>query len=125
MSSRSLSARPNLEQTRNQAKTLLKAFRASDPDAVSRFRDAIPQLSDASVQEITRGKISLRVAQRVIALEYGFDDWAGLQLHVEAMVNGGAVPEELRALLHAVDTADVGSVEQILQSHPNLVVQHH
>ncbi len=120
MASRSLSAQPNLEQTRNRAKTLLKALRSADPDAVSRFRDVIPQLADASDQEITGAKLSLRDAQRVIALEYGFDDWAALKQHIEATVNGSAVPEKLSALIHAIDTVDAASVEQILQSHPQL-----
>ena len=42
MSTRRLPARPNLEHLRNQAKDLLKAYRARHPAALVRFREALP-----------------------------------------------------------------------------------
>jgi HEAT repeats/HEAT repeat associated with sister chromatid cohesion len=79
---RALPVSPSLEHLRSQAKDLLKAYRAHDPDATLRIetqlrhRPAIP--TDAP------GRFSLADALRVIAREYGFPSWPTLKAHVEA-----------------------------------------
>ena len=83
MPSSSLPARPNLEQLRNQAKDLLKAYRAGQPSALGRFRDSSRYLSRLTDDELLRLSLSLRVAQRVVAIEYGFPDWMSMRTHVE------------------------------------------
>ena len=83
MSSPSLPARPNLEHLRNQAKDLLKAYRAGQPSALSRFRESSPHLSNLPDHELVRLSLSLRDAQRVIAAEYGFPNWMSMRSHVE------------------------------------------
>ena len=83
MPSSSLPARPNLEQLRNQAKDLLKAYRAGQNSALSRFRDSLRLLSNLTDHELVRLSLSLRDAQRVIAIEYGFPDWTSMRAHVE------------------------------------------
>ena len=82
MSSSSLPARPNLEQLKKQAKDLLKAYRASDSPALLRFRESLPRLASASDEQLADLSLSLRDAQRVIALEHGFDNWAQIKAHV-------------------------------------------
>ena len=83
MPSSSLPARPNLEQLRNQAKDLLKAYRAGQPSALSRFRESSRYLSGLTDDELLRLSLSLRDAQRVVAIEYGFPDWTSMRTHVE------------------------------------------
>ena len=83
MPTRRLPARPNLEHLRNQAKDLLKAYRAGDPVALVRFREALPRLSTVSNDHAARPSPSLRDAQRVIAAEHGFASWSLLRTHVE------------------------------------------
>ena len=83
MSSPSLPARPNLEHLRNQAKDLLKAYRAGQPSALSRFRESSPHLSNLTDHELVRLSLSLRDAQRVVAAEYGFPNWMSMRSHVE------------------------------------------
>ena len=83
MPSSSLPARPNLEQLRNQAKDLLKAYRAGQHSALSRFRDSSRHLSNLTDHELVRLSLSLRDAQRVVAIEYGFHDWTSMRSHVE------------------------------------------
>lgn len=61
-SARRLPARPSLEQLQKQAKDLLRQFRAD------------------------RSAATLAEAQFALAREYGFDTWACLKHHVEAMV---------------------------------------
>ena len=83
MPSSSLPARPNLEQLRNQAKDLLKAYRAGQNSALSRFRDSSRYLSGLADDDLLRLSLSLRDAQRVVATEYGFPDWMSMRTHVE------------------------------------------
>ena len=78
-----LPARPNLEHLRNQAKDLLKAYRAREPSALARFRESSPQRSQHSDKDLSRLELSLRDAQRVVAMEYGFPHWRCLKTYVE------------------------------------------
>jgi bifunctional DNase/RNase len=76
-------ARPNLEHLRNQAKDLLKAYRAREPLALARFRKSSPQYSQHSDIDLARLCLSLRDAQSVVAVEYGFPHWQCLKKYVE------------------------------------------
>ena len=78
-----LPARPNLEHLRNQAKDLLKAYRAREPLALARFRESSPRYSQHSDIDLARLCLSLRDAQRVVAVEYGFPHWQCLKKYVE------------------------------------------
>ena len=78
-----LPARPNFEHLRNQAKDLLKAYRAREPSALTRFRESSPQYSQHSDIDLARLCLSLRDAQSVVAVEYGFPHWQCLKKYVE------------------------------------------
>ena len=78
-----LPARPNLEHLRNQAKDLLRAYRVREPLALARFRKSSPQYSQHSDIDLARLCLSLRDAQRVVAVEYGFPHWQCLKKYVE------------------------------------------
>jgi ankyrin repeat protein len=69
-----LPERPNLEQLKKQAKSLLHDARAGDGAALARFR-VLPALDSRS--------LALHDAQSVIAREYGFKSWKELRDHVE------------------------------------------
>src|SRR5437899_1697121 len=105
--SKSLPARPNLEQLRNQAKDLLKQYLAGDPGAVDRAREFHPDFGGSSVklpetlltpflstlegERLTKGRARRKVfrlhdAQFVIAREYGFASWLKLKEHVESIL---------------------------------------
>jgi hypothetical protein len=80
-SARRLPAQPSLEQLQKQAKDLLRQFRSENPAA------------------------SLAEAQFVLAREYGFDTWAALKHHVQAIAQQETItlrklqsPEEWDAL---------------------------
>jgi len=72
-----LPERPNLEQLKKQAKSLLHAAHAQDRDALARFH-AIPSLAESKPQSL-----ALHDAQFVIAREHGFKSWNELREHVE------------------------------------------
>jgi ankyrin repeat protein len=76
-----LPARPSLEQLRKQAKELLQRARAGDAAAASRVGAVIPRLRDATAL----ANIVLADAQFVIAREAGFENWAKLVRHLEAI----------------------------------------
>ena len=79
----SLPSNPNLEQLRNQAKDLLKAFKEGDADVPPRLRRSIPEMADLSDAEVFRSRFALKGARRVIAREYGFTEWTDLKREVE------------------------------------------
>ena len=87
MPTRSLPAWPNLEHLKNQAKDLLKSYRAGHTPALVRFREAIPRLSAMPDDRLARLSLSLRDAQRVVAAEHGFASWSRLRTHIKRREN--------------------------------------
>src|SRR6185369_11004981 len=69
-----LPARPSLEQLSKQAKDLLRQYRSGERAALDRFH----------ATELSRDA-TLADAQFVIAREYGFETWALLYHHIEAI----------------------------------------
>ncbi len=87
--------RLDFEQQQKRAKDLLKAARAGDPEALSRFRSP-PKLAEA---------------QHAIATDLRFENWAALKRHIAAMTRereamesrgSGSFDTEVQAS-HAVD----------------------
>jgi ankyrin repeat protein len=117
MTSQQLPERPNLEQLKNQAKTLLRAAHAHDATALLRFR-ALPALADKTVREIGAAALALHDAQSVIAREHGFVSWNELREHVEAqsLSFASAVDEFVRCA-----TGDAaGRAQRLLALHPGI-----
>ena len=103
-STRSLPDHPDLHHLKRQAKDLLAAFRAGDPDAIaevtSHYRDA-----DAAT-------FALHHAQLVLARAYGFESWPTLK----AFVDGATVSR----LIEAVRAGDTARVEAMLHARPEI-----
>jgi ankyrin repeat protein len=144
---RPLPARPNLEQLKKQAKSLLHAAQAGDVEALGRFV-VLPALSSKSIDEIAAADLALHDAQSVIAREHGFPSWTALREEVEArtLSFGAAVaefvrcatgggsgranrllalyPDVARATLQtALVLGDAASVETRLREHPPLATE--
>ena len=81
---RTLPQQPSLSHLKKQAKVLLKAHAARDPEVVPRLRGYVPKLANASDADVLSALFSLRDAQRVIACEYGFFNWDVLAAYVTA-----------------------------------------
>jgi ankyrin repeat protein len=112
--SKSLPARPNLEQLRNQARDLFKSARAGDLAAVQRFEQNSPRPGKTSA-----AKISLSDAQLVLAREYGFASWPKLKAHVESILSAESVnPMEL--FHQAFAENDAGLFRQLLERYPEM-----
>lgn len=106
--SRTLPARPDLDQQRTLAKDLLHAFDAGDAEARERIRDALPD----------KREIALADAQFTIAREYGFTDWASLKQHIDTSSATALSPE--MQLHQAVHRRDAREMRRLFEQHPPL-----
>ena len=109
--------RPNLEQLKKQAKSLLRAAQAKEEAALQRFR-ALPAFANRSAAERAALDVALHDAQSVIAREHGFDSWNALREEVEARTLSfdAAVDEFVRCATGGAS----GRAERLLALHPGI-----
>jgi ankyrin repeat protein len=100
--SRTLPARPNLEQQKKLAKDLIDAFHGGDPEAMARIRAELPD----------KQNVSLTDAQYVLAREYGFASWRDLKQHIES-VAGEQLPL-IERFKKAVRDDDAAALRRLL-----------
>src|SRR5262249_24512997 len=81
--SEQLPDRPNLEQLKKQAKSLLHSAQAGEAEALRRFA-TLPALPKKSPSELAASGFALHDAQSVIAREHGFASWNLLRDEVKA-----------------------------------------
>jgi ankyrin repeat protein len=102
---RTLRARPDLDQLKRQAKELLAAFRSGQPDVSAEvhahYRGADP------------ATFELHDAQLVIARAYGFESWPKLKAYVDGVT--------VTRLAEAVRAGDLAAVRAMLDARPELV----
>ena len=147
MTSQQLPERPNLEQLKKQAKTLLHAAQNQEPSALARLQ-VLPAFARLAPAEIAARRLGLHDAQSVIAREHGFASWRALREAVEERslsfaaaadqfvrfaVGGAAArarrlhalhPGIARASLHAsLVLGDAAQVEALLRRDPALATQ--
>ncbi len=117
MTSQRIPERPNLEQLKNRAKSLLRGAQAKDPAALSRFR-TLPAFTRKTIAEMGALVLALHDAHSVIAREHGFASWNALREHVEArsLSFAAAVDEFVRCA-----TGDApGRAQRLLALHPGI-----
>jgi ankyrin repeat protein len=98
-----LPSHPNLEQLRHQARDLLRAARAGEPEASARVR---------AVSE----RVTLSAAQLAIAREYGFASWPALKAELEARTS--ALADAVEAFLRFSVGWQIGRARRVLAQHP-------
>src|SRR5262249_29613852 len=117
MAARQLPERPNLEQLKRQAKDLLHAARAKQPDALARFR-ILPAFADTPDADLARSTLALHDAESVIVREHGFDSWADLRERVEELsLEFGSA---LERFLEAATDGRRDRAERLLAQHPGI-----
>ena len=77
--------RLNLEEQKNRAKELLRAVKAGDAEALSRFAAARSGSVTPDSPDAPQVKAKLADAQFVIARELRFSSWAKLKTHIQSM----------------------------------------
>src|SRR5262249_45735509 len=115
--SRSLPDRPNLEQLKKQAKSLLRDAQAHQTAALERFA-ALPAFAGTTAADLAAADLALHDAQSVIAREYGVPSWNALREDVEsrALSFEAAVDEFIRCATGGAG----GRAERLLAVHPRL-----
>ena len=117
MSIQPLPERPNLEQLKKQAKSLLRAAHAHDAEALRRFA-GLPAFAGKSIAELDVPGLALHDAQSVIAREHGFPSWNALREEVEARTLSfdAALDEFIRCATGGAP----GRAERLLALHPGI-----
>lgn len=117
MTSQTLPDRPNLEQMKKQAKSLLHAAHSKEPAALQRFQ-SLPTLAKRSLAELQAADLALHDAQSVIAREYGFKSWNEMREHVEerTLSFAAAVEEFVRCATGSAPTRAM----RMLAMHPGI-----
>jgi hypothetical protein len=100
MSERRLPVRPNLDQLKHQAKDLLHAIRAGDPDALGDWRQHHPEPGDPA-------DVKLADAQLVLARSYSVPSWPRLV--------------QCCQLIDAIWRDDVEAVRDLVLRNPRLI----
>ena len=85
MDAKELPARPSLEQYKKQAKDLLKACKAGDPETVQQVQKHHPHPNKLSGSGALKPKLTLADAQITIAREHGFESWPKFAKHIEEL----------------------------------------
>jgi hypothetical protein len=78
-----LPERANLAYLKKQSKDLIRLYRDGNPEAITRFREALPAAAGQSDEEIVALGLRLHDAQSCVARSYGFASWADLRSYVE------------------------------------------
>ena len=86
--------RLNLEQQKNRAKDLLRALKAGDAEALSRFAAARNGSVTPDSPAAPQAAAKLADAQFVIARELRFNSWAKLKTHIQSMDQERAAIDE-------------------------------
>jgi ankyrin repeat protein len=121
MSLKELSPRVNLEQSRKQAKELVKLFKAGDPEALDRIRWNHPRFRGLRDSEIRTRKFALADAQHVIARLHYFDSWPKLRRHIETLNEKDPRVIRFEAAADAIIAGDVTKLRELLRAHPELI----
>jgi ankyrin repeat protein len=121
MSTPELSPRINLEQSRKQAKDLVKAFKAGDPQALDHIRWNHPRFRGLTDSEIRKRKFLLADAQLVIARMHYFDSWPKLLRHIETLEKKDPRVIRFEEAADAIIAGDVPRLRALLRDHPELI----
>ena len=121
MSTPALSPRINLEQSRKQAKDLVKAFKAGDPVALDHIRWDHPRFRGLKDAEILKRKFGLADAQLVIARLHYFDSWPKLLHHIETLKAKDPRVMRFEEAADAIIAGDVPKLRSLLRSNPELI----
>lgn len=112
--SRQLPKRPHLDVPKREARELRAHWREGRPEALERIRHQHPKFNDVPEASIAIPIFKLSDAQRVIAREYGFANWAALKKRISADTTIGE-------LQNAIGSGDRDTVVGILRANPEML----
>lgn len=121
MSMLPVSPRINLEQSRKQAKHLLKAFKSANPEVLESIRWHHPRLRGLSDAQIHTSRFTLADAQLVIARLHHFESWPKLLQYIEDLRTSVPGVTRFEATADAIVGGDIEKVRGLLHDHRQLV----
>lgn len=130
---RPLPANPSLTHLKHQAKDLLREHASRLPDVAQKLREFHPRFSHATDADIFNASLTLSDAQRTIARESGFPNWARLKRRVEKPTPADQLhlphherleDPTFRRAVELLDKGDTAALTTYLKLHPTLVHQH-
>jgi ankyrin repeat protein len=104
-----LPERASLAFLKKQAKDLIRLHRDGNPEAIARFREALPAAAGRSDAEIAALGLRLHDAQSCVARSYGFASWADLRSYVE--VQSASRNDHAARVLHWLGLVYSGAVD--------------
>jgi ankyrin repeat protein len=116
-----LPSRPNLEQLKKQAKSLLKGHQAAAPAILARIREYHPRWQKSSDVLLANTRFTLADAQLVLAREYGFETWSALKAHVLSQQASPSMDATIRSLQDAAGRGDLAQLDALLAADPGLI----
>jgi ankyrin repeat protein len=111
-----LPARPNLEQLKKQAKSLLRAAQSRESDAIARFA-ALPAFASRPA-DLRVDSLALHDAQSVVAREHGFPSWQALRDEVQARTLD--FDAAVDAFVRNASGGAAARAERLLALHPGI-----
>jgi Ankyrin repeats (3 copies) len=121
MAVQALSPRINLEQSRKQAKELVRAFQAGEPKTLDAIRWNHPRFRGLTDAEIQKRKFALADAQLVIARLHYIESWPKLLRHIDALERKDPRVMRFEAAADAIIAGDIQTLSAMLREHPELV----
>jgi hypothetical protein len=113
-----LTAKPNLDQYRKQAKDLAIECRLGIPEALERLESFHPKpekFADPS------SKFSLSEAQAILAREHGFPSWPKFVRFIEELLQANSTASRFEAAADAIVRGHIGKLRQLLHESPQLI----
>lgn len=116
MTTKQLPNNASLFQLRKQAKDLIRAFRAGQPEARDRISSQVEKV--AAAIKVGQPLASLSAAQLTIAREYGFESWPKLKVFIDAQAM--TFEEKLKLFVRAATGNRLYLAEFLLKDEPKL-----
>ncbi|PWU13703.1 MAG: hypothetical protein C5B50_18735 [Verrucomicrobia bacterium] len=130
MTLKALSVRAGLGLYERQARDLIRAYRARDPEALRCIRQHHPRLpgrantndrNSVTHSEIRKAKVTLADAQTIVARWHGFAGWLNLKKHIEALANKESCVLKFELAVEAVTRGDLATLKLLIGNHPELI----
>jgi ankyrin repeat protein len=139
-----LPPRPDIDQYRKRAKSLVVAANSGDPNAVNQWAEewlrALTKLLNVEITDFVqgsfdraveglekevatrraRGEFALADAQHLIAQAHSYENWASLAAEIEALRTVSRTSAFEQAA-DAVVSGDLATLDELLKKHPDLV----